>query len=389
MTARQKWLLTAAVCLSTVFLAAVNSSHGPLLSPMIERYALTDSQQGYPNSAQNIGCIAAMFTSLWVIGRLRKQTLLTAAVGLMALLMLPLSLLPPFPVYLGLYALVGVAYAYMDAIASSMIADLHTGKNSARMMCVMHACHGLSGIVSPLLLGAALGVDGNMPRAYLAVLAIGAVTLAFLWPVNARVHLSEAAARPEPLSKRQLAAFFGNPTLRALAIAILFYGVHLSGMIVWIDRYVEVGLQSTLGALALAFLYAGLTGSRLIVPLLRVRPMTYICFSCLLSAALMILGLCVGNAVVMCACVLACSLVSGALVPVILGTAYAGFSSNTLLASTLMNLCMLAGNCISSPLIGMIESRAGMGWGMAVCAVALVAAAAAPALRLRAERRLG
>lgn len=92
MTARQKWLLTAAVCLSTVFLAAVNSSHGPLLSPMIERYALTDSQQGYPNSAQNIGCIAAMFTSLWVIGRLRKQTLLTAAVGLMALLMLPLSL---------------------------------------------------------------------------------------------------------------------------------------------------------------------------------------------------------------------------------------------------------------------------------------------------------
>ena len=389
MTARQKWLLTAAVCLSTVFLAAVNSSHGPLLSPMIERYALTDSQQGYPNSAQNIGCIAAMFTSLWVIGRLRKQTLLTAAVGLMALLMLPLSLLPPFPVYLGLYALVGVAYAYMDAIASSMIADLHTGKNSARMMCVMHACHGLSGIVSPLLLGAALGVDGNMPRAYLAVLAIGAVTLAFLWPVNARVHLSEAAARPEPLSKRQLAAFFGNPTLRALAIAILFYGVHLSGMIVWIDRYVEVGLQSTVGALALAFLYAGLTGSRLIVPLLRVRPMTYICFSCLLSAALMILGLCVGNAVVMCACVLACSLVSGALVPVILGTACAGFSSNTLLASTLMNLCMLAGNCISSPLIGMIESRAGMGWGMAVCAVALVAAAAAPALRLRAERRLG
>lgn len=389
MTARQKWLLTAAVCLSTVFLAAVNSSHGPLLSPMIERYALTDSQQGYPNSAQNIGCIAAMFTSLWVIGRLRKQTLLTAAVGLMALLMLPLSLLPPFPVYLGLYALVGVAYAYMDAIASSMIADLHTGKNSARMMCVMHACHGLSGIVSPLLLGAALGVDGNMPRAYLAVLAIGAVTLAFLWPVNARVHLSEAAARPEPLSKRQLAAFFGNPALRALAIAILFYGVHLSGMIVWIDRYVEVGLQSTLGALALAFLYAGLTGSRLIVPLLRVRPITYICFSCLLSAALMILGLCVGNAVVMCACVLDCSLVSGALVPVILGTACAGFSSNTLLASTLMNLCMLAGNCISSPLIGMIESRAGMGWGMAVCAVALVAAAAAPALRLRAERRLG
>ena len=100
MTKRQIWILTASVCLSAVFLAAVNSSHGALLSPMISHYGLSSSQQGYPNSAQNIGCIAAMFTSLWVIGRLRKQTLLTAAVALMALLM-SLSLLPSFPAIWG------------------------------------------------------------------------------------------------------------------------------------------------------------------------------------------------------------------------------------------------------------------------------------------------
>ena len=389
MTKRQKWLLTAAVCLSTVFLAAVNSSHGALLSPMIAHYALSDSQQGYPNSAQNIGCIVAMFTSLWVIGRLRKQTLLTAAVALMAFLMIPLSLLPSFPVYLGLYALVGVAFAYLDAISSSMIADLHTGKSAARMMCVMHACHGLSGIVSPLILGAALGASGNMPRAYLTVLAMGILTLAFLWPANARIPLSDAAARPEPLTRAQLSAFFGNPALRALSISILFYGIHLSGMIVWVNRYVEVGLQSTLGALALAFLYAGLTASRLIVPLLRVQPMTYICGSCVLSAVILGIGLCANSAAVMCGCVLACSLISGALIPVTIGTACAGFSSNTLLASTLINLCMLVGNCISSPLIGMIEARAGMRWGMAVCVLALLGAAVAPTLRLCAERNHG
>lgn len=389
MTKRQIWILTASVCLSAVFLATVNSSHGALLSPMISHYGLSSSQQGYPNSAQNIGCIAAMFTSLWVIGRLRKQTLQTAAVALMAALMIPLSLLPSFPAYLGLYALVGVAFAYIDAIASSMIADLHPGRNSARMMCVMHACHGLSGIVSPLLLSAALGPSGNMPRAYLTVLAIGVLTLAFLWPANARIRLSEAASRPEPLTRAQLSAFFGDPTLRALAICILFYGIHLSGMIVWIDRYVDVGLQSALGALALAFLYAGMTGSRLLVPLLRIRPLTYICASCLLSAAVLGVGLCVRSAAVMCGCVLLCSLLSGALVPVALGTACAGFASNTLLASTLMNLCMLAGNCVSSPLIGMIEARAGLRWGMSACALALVAAAAAPALRLRAERKAG
>ena len=51
-----------------------------------------------------------------------------------------------------------------------------------------------------------------------------------------------------------------------------------------------------------------------------------------------------------------------------------------------MNLCMLAGNCVSSPLIGMIEARAGLRWGMSACALALVAAAAVPALRLLRSR---
>lgn len=38
----------------------------------------------------------------------RQVWMLTASVALMALLMAPLSLLPSYPVYLGLYALVGV-----------------------------------------------------------------------------------------------------------------------------------------------------------------------------------------------------------------------------------------------------------------------------------------
>ncbi|NLF28823.1 MAG: hypothetical protein GX592_13080, partial [Clostridiales bacterium] len=134
MNSRQRGLLTLAACFAAVFLAPVNSSHGALLSGMIARFNLSDFQQGYPNSAQNIGCLVAMFTSLWVIGRLSKQKLLTGSIALMALLMLPLSLLPSFPVYLGLYALVGAAFAYIDAIASSMIADLYPGEKASRMM---------------------------------------------------------------------------------------------------------------------------------------------------------------------------------------------------------------------------------------------------------------
>jgi len=371
MKSRQRALLTLAACFAAVFLAPVNSSHGALLSGMIAHFHLADFQQGYPNAAQNIGCLISMFTSLWVIGRISKQKLLTGSIALMALLMLPLSLLPSFPVYLGLYALVGAAFAYIDAIASSMIADLYPGEKASRMMCLMHACHGLAGIVSPLLLRAALGANSDMPRAYLAILAIGVLSLAVIAPINFKVRLPGASERTEPLTLSQLREFFRSRTLRALLFAILFYGFHLVGMIVWVSRYVEVGLGSALGPLALALLYAGITASRLIVSAMKLSPAAYMRWSSLIAGAALAVGLASGNAYAMCACVLVCALVGGSLLPVAIGTACSEFSSNTLLASTLMNLFMLVGNVFASPLIGFVEARAGLTWGMSLCAVAI------------------
>lgn len=379
MTNKQVWLLTAAVCLTTMFLATENSSHGALLTSVIEKYSLTQSQQGYPNSAQNIGCVAAMFSSLWVIGRLRKQTLMVAGIALMALAMIPLAFAPPFPIYVMLYVIVGAAFAYMDAITSSMIADMHAGRRGARMMCLLHACHGLSGIVSPLLIAPALS-GGGLKGAYIAIFAVGAALFAYIAPVNMRIRLPDNAAKPEKLTKRQLAEFFSNPMQRALAIAILFYGMFLTGMIVWISRFIDEGLGGALGALALALLYAGITASRLLMPLMNFKPLRYVCASCAISAAILAAGLLIGDARFMCACAAACALVSGAIIPMIMSASCADFASNTLLASTLMNLSMLVGNCFASPLIGLIEARAGMRWGMAVCAGALLCAAAACAL---------
>ncbi len=373
MSAQKRRLLTLAACVAVIFLAPLLAAHGILLSGIIGHYGLSDAQQGYPSAAQNLGCLVSMFTSLWVIGRVSKQALSTLAIAVMTVAMLPLSLLPGFPTYLALYALVGVAFAYVDSIASSMIADLHPGENASRMMCLMHASHGLAGILLPPVIRAAMGGEGNLPRAYMAIFAMGIAALLIVAPIHFKFRLPDNAERPEPMSLVQLRAFFGMRSLRALSLAILFYGIHLTGMIVWISRYIEIELhRGALGALSLSLLYAGITGSRLIVSAIRIPPYTYMRRSCVLGAMAMGIGLIAQNAYVMCGAVVLCALLSGSVIPVAIGTACSEFSSNTMLASALMMLAMLIGNSISSPLIGMVEARSGMTWGMSIPAAALM-----------------
>ena len=103
MNAQHKNLYTAAICCCTTYLAIINASHGTLLSSLIEFYQLTDSQQGYPNSFQNIGCIIAVVSSLFLIGRIDKHKLHMFALILMVIMTLPLSLNMSFPVFIAVF----------------------------------------------------------------------------------------------------------------------------------------------------------------------------------------------------------------------------------------------------------------------------------------------
>ena len=77
---KQKNVLYAlCVFLCLILFALFSTSQGVLLTPMVAHYGLTESQQGATNAARNIGCAAALLTSLFVMGRVSKPRLMLMA----------------------------------------------------------------------------------------------------------------------------------------------------------------------------------------------------------------------------------------------------------------------------------------------------------------------
>lgn len=370
-------LLTISLFVCTMFLAAVNMSHGALLTEAITWYRLSDAQQGLANSLQSTGFLLALFTSFFLMGRVTKKALLIACACLITLVMVPLPMLPPYWAYALLFLPVGVAFGYLDTLTSAMIADSYQGAKSTKMMCALHAFHGFSGVLAPLALSWVVSATGKWQNAYLALLIAGAAMLLLVIPTVSRFAPPEseksATARVTPAA---LKAYFKTRGNAGLMASLFFYGFYLMGMIVWIKRYTEAGLQSGLGALALSSLYLGITASRLLLPVLPISVRAFLRFGNLAAGLVLGAGILYGNAPVLCAAVILSSLLSGAMIPASLSLSCARFAQNTFLASTLSNLFLLTGHIIASPAIGALESVWGLRAAMLLCPLALLIAGA-------------
>lgn len=375
MSQRRKYLYTAAICCCTIYLAIINASHGTLLSSLIDFYHLSDSQQGYPNSFENIGCILAVVASLLLIGRVNKHRLHLGALVLMVIMTLPLSLKLPFGTFLGSFAILGVGFGFVDVLNSSIVADLHQGKRAEQMMCLMHGCHGAAGIVFPLILNRILGKTGAWERVYTAIFIIGIIILLYVLPTILSLNKAYVREIPlicEPVKWSSIQAFFRKPVLCVLVLAIFFHAVYQMGLICWIKRYMELELKSGMGSISLSLYYLGMTVSRFIVPILHIPLKKYVCWSSILSALLMVAGALLHNSLIICACIAVGALLNGAMIPIIISNVCRIYGGESFLPSTLCFVFLMGGYSISSPLIGAIESILGMGSVILVCAAAIL-----------------
>ena len=364
----------ACVFLAMFLFALVNGTMGPLLTKTIDHYALAESQQGLAVAMLNVGCIAALLSSLWVMGRIKKPNLLWLASAATAALMAPLAIPPPFGAYASLFLLVGVALGYTDTLSSSSIADLYAGdeRKSAAMMCMLHAVFGSAGILSPIAYRALMDAGLAWNRIYWILCAFGAAALAYIAPTGARWAREAERADAARVSLAEMGRFVRDRGRALILLAIFLYGAYLSGVTVWIDRYVSVTLgRADLGALSLSLFWLGLTASRLISPLIRLRPTTLIRIACYATSAILAVGIAASNAAFLCAAGAVAGLFSGAIIPLLLHVACRQYPSNTLLATTFLFLALYSAQSVFPPMMGYIESVGGLRLAMLVCPAAL------------------
>lgn len=365
---RQKWAYTVAILVSMVFLAMAHQMRPSQLSAVISYYGLSASQQGMPAAFATMGSIGAMFLAIALTGRVRKPVMLVTSIAASLMLALPQYFCPPLILFLVLNFAYGVALGMIDTLVSACMAEVHTGKRSALMLSLLHASYGVGGIAAPVLYGRLLTSGTAWNRLFLVLILIGVALLLYIAPVSLRqAQLTAASAndRAARFSISGMRGFFADPTLSAFTGLMFCFGMSFGGMTTWMVRFVDATYSTTMGSTVLSLVFLGILTGRIVTPFMPVPEKAFLKIAgagyfVLMSAALLI-GSAEATAVLACfACILA-----GPIVPYAMSIACGRMLENTLLVSTILNLSMYIGQTLASPIMGGIESFAGLEVAMA------------------------
>ncbi len=345
----------------TVMFSLGNTTQGALLTEFSAYYGIGAFEQSFISAAASFGMAAGLCALLsgWI--KITKNLLYVIAVGAVALSFSLIGMMPAYPLFLCLYALLGMAFGFIDAIGSSLIADVSAPEKLQRNMGMLHAFYGIGGILGPFMIrfaagfssgGAGTGGDGVRLTAYLLA-GLAAVLLIINGLGFAQIKRKSPATLvvPARLNLSELAGF-----IRAGAVPLLLttalYGAYLNVITFRMAQYISVDFKSdTLAALSLSVFWAGIVISRLTAPRIKLNLKFFIVGGMALTTVITTIGVITGSAVGMCVAAFFAGIVGGAVIPMCIGELCRLIPSNTLLASSsallLLYVVQLAGALVA------------------------------------------
>ncbi len=361
--------VTGAVCLGHMLFAMANNGQGVLLTSFIDAFSLSSGAQGLPNAAANVGVLAAMLLAVPMAARTGKPALFAGGLTLMAVTLALAGAAASAAGLMLAYLAMGFGFGCVDTCASAIVADLHQGRRASLWMGVLHAVYGTGGILAPILMTAALSAGAGWRAVLFTLSGVvgGAVVLSALIFSKARTALPAASAPPQKLSRKELLSFFGQRGNLALVLSTAFYCAHQVSIYLWISRIIGVGYGNVpLGAAALSLFWVGTVLSRLLTPLTGLKTLPYLRFGMVLTSAVLLLGVLIGGAGVVCAAAALVGLIGGAFIPMALSEITRRNPAQSMLGITAVLLTTALSAILCAPLIGFIVDKTSLLSGLAV-----------------------
>jgi len=244
-------------------------SLGPILDPTVKDLGIPLSQAGLTSVGYALGMLAGVLALNLALARVPVQwTLIGAAwlqtLGLAAAGLLATGLWSLF----GAYVVVGAGCVFLNSLPGMWVTS-HNKVATARAMVVLLLFFAAGMMVTPLAIGAALGLGASWRWVLIAeaVLSLGLAVLLTLMPV------SDIKGR-ENLRMRKLREVIGfNSRLfwAVLGASVLYIGSEFI-LNVWLAKFeIDVfSVSKTVASLAVTLFWAGLIiGRIIIVPLTR------------------------------------------------------------------------------------------------------------------------
>lgn len=365
----QRNCLAAALLLGMMFLAAIFTLQGALLTSLISHYSVADSVQGFASSAASAGGVVALISSLFLIGQLSKLLLLRLAVATCAVFLALLKIAPSYALFVVMWFALGIGMGYLDMLVSSCMADLFEGRAATRMMCILHTSYGIVSSIVPIVYGRMLSSGMKWNNIYLCV-ALAGFALLILFSIVVRYARTEKQAEPtaeRKMSFSDMRSIMSKGALLALVCAMFCQGIYLGGFNTWIDRYVTFTLGSNLGSLSLSLMFFGVMISRLTLAFARISPVKYIRLAGAASGLFLLAALPFKSGVMMCLGIFASGICFGAFIPCTLDVGCAVTPESSMFATTAMMLAVYLGQTVAPPVIGALAAAFNLHVGIGFC----------------------
>ena len=365
---------------SILFMCSVfSATQGVFLTGFINQFHLESSAQGLMGSFQSLGSLMALLVAAFLAGRMKKSTIMTLFFGLILLVSAFLGTVTIFSLLLLSFGLFGFFFGFIDTTGSSVMADIHTGRDADKYMNMLHGVFGVGGLIAPPVLSF-LGRGLNWNQLYLII--AGVMLLFFILNlVISRICVPQLQnmkkEEVKKLNKADLLAFFKNKSCVLILLALFFNGAQQQGMNNWVTRYVSDFLKAPeFGALALSLFWVGTACARFFVPRLPLTPVQVVLFGNIGTALAILIGVLSGNGLVVTICALLSGFLQGASLPMIITMGCRRSPGNTLMASTLLFLGMFIAYSLVGIVIATVADWLNLSAGMAVCSVCSLIAAA-------------
>ncbi|MDO5444646.1 MAG: MFS transporter [Eubacteriales bacterium] len=365
-----KKLTTAALFGTMVFLSFITAVQGALLTDIINFFHPESSAQGLPVFLASVGGMVSLASTFFLIGRLPKFRLLEIGIMICCVFLCGVALAKTFFLFLSAWFAVGIGIGYMDALISSCIADLYTGKDATRTMCNLHTTAGISSMIAPIIYSALKSAGVQWNHLYYVISVFGLFMFAVMILVANKTlssHTTETVHTENKMNFQETVSHLISGRFPFLLLAIFMHGIFLGGLNSWLTHYVSVTLNGKLGSIALSFLFFGVLISRFLFPFTGFDRTKYLSRAGFLAGIVFAAALPFSSDVVVCVAAALCALCFGAMIPCLLNEACADMPETTLLATTSMVLCLYLGQGLASPILGAFEKGAGLRYGMFFC----------------------
>lgn len=368
--------ITLALLVAMLAYACANSLMNVLLNDVIDAFAVVGTQQGYMSSMISVGTLAAVISTPFLQGRLKKTTIIILSGLLLTLGALLTGASASFPMLIGVGTILGVGVGWIDVTLSAAMIDAHPS-DAPKYLGVLHGFFGIGGLAAPVIITALLAyLTWRGVYFTFGVFLVAAFSVVFFLFRAARGTSSSAAPAEAPLTAADIAGYVKRGRNWLLIICSVMAFTTQTGIVVWIMRYLQIRFGTdALGGAAISLYWVFLTINRFLAPRLPVKPMKLFTVGSALFALAMFIGIAADSPAALCAAIAVGGMTSGHLIPVLLSECAAGYEGQSTLTTSAVMLSMCASRIVTPLLMAWLTVAASPVAGMLTVPVSGVLAA--------------